>query len=106
MWRESLEAALIVGILLPYLARSGERAGMRYVWAGALGAGVAAVAVGLAANGAAARLGPDAQELLQAGVPLLPRGVLSWVGGGVHRNARPIGRRRPRRARTAPPTPA
>src|SRR5207249_204433 len=41
MWRESLEAALIVGILLTYLARSGERAGMRYVWAGALGAVVA-----------------------------------------------------------------
>src|SRR5439155_1332954 len=59
MWRESLEAALIVGILLTYLARSGERAGMRYVWAGALGAVVAAVAMGLASNGAAARLGPD-----------------------------------------------
>src|SRR2546426_12740961 len=91
MWRESLEAALIVGILLTYLARSGERAGMRYVWAGALGAVVAAVAMGLASNGAAARLGPDAQELLQAGGPLLALGVLRWVVGWVHRNARPIG---------------
>src|SRR6266404_3253276 len=101
MWRESLEAALIVGILLTYLARSGERAGMRYVWAGALGAVVAAVAMGVASNGAAARLGPDAQEVLQAGVLLLAVGVLSWMVVWMHRNARQIGgdlRRRADRA--------
>ncbi len=101
MWRESLEAALIVGILLTYLARSGERAGMRYVWAGALGAVVAAVAMGVASNGAAARLGPDAQELLQAGVLLLAVGVLSWMVVWMHRNARQMGgdlRRRADRA--------
>src|SRR3989442_14704148 len=114
MWRESLEAALIVGILLTYLARSGERAGMRYVWAGALGAVVAAVAMGLASNGAAARLGPDAQELLQAGVPLLAGGARSWVGGWVHRNARengggipgPAGRAAATRGRVALSPPA
>src|SRR2546430_11453432 len=107
MWRESLEAALMVGILLTYLARSGERAGMRYVWAGALGAVVAAVAMGLASNGAAARLGPDAQELLQAGGLLLPLGVLNWVGGGVPPNARPIGGDLPGRGELAlaPPAP-
>src|SRR5881409_3527961 len=101
MWRESLEAALIVGILLTYLARSGERAGMRYVWSGALGAVVAAVAMGLVSNGAAARLGPDAQELLQAGVLLLAVGVLSWMVVWMHRNARQMGgdlRRRADRA--------
>src|SRR2546422_6430052 len=96
MWRESLEAALIVGILLTYLARSGERAGMRYVWAGALGAVVAAVAMGLASNGAAARLGPDAQELLQAGGPLLPPGgrrlVVGWVGRQAGSNRRGLPR--------------
>src|SRR5207247_1150671 len=101
MWRESLEAALIVGILLTYLARSGERVGMRYVWAGALGAVVAAVAMGVASNGAAARLGPDAQEVLQAVVLLLAAGVLSWMVVWMHRNARQIGgdlRRRADRA--------
>src|SRR2546428_14077271 len=107
MWRESLEAALIVGILLTSLARSGERAGMRYVWAGALGAVVAAVAMGGASNGAAARLGPDAQEGLQAGVLLLPPGVLSWVGGWMRRKTRPDGAGRPPAARLglAPPRP-
>src|SRR5919197_391282 len=101
MWRESLEAALIVGILLTYLARSGERAGMRYVWAGALGAVLAAVAMGLLSNGAAARLGPDAQELVQACVLLLAVGVLSWMVVWMHRNARQLGgdlRRRADRA--------
>src|SRR2546427_11751835 len=96
MWRESLEAALVVGILLTYLARSGERAGMRYVWAGALGAVVAAIAMGLVSNGAAARLGPDAQGLLQAGGPLLPGGGVRWVGGWVPRGARRNGGGPPR----------
>src|SRR2546430_11517969 len=91
MWRESLEAALMVGILLTYLARSGERAGMRYVWAGALGAVVAAVAMGLASNGAAARLGPDAPELLQAGAPPPSPGVLCRGWGWVGRNTPLIG---------------
>ncbi|TMA47294.1 MAG: iron permease, partial [Deltaproteobacteria bacterium] len=31
-WRETLEAALVVGILLTYLARSGQRRALRYVW--------------------------------------------------------------------------
>src|SRR2546422_11156140 len=101
MWRESLEAALIVGILLTYLARSGERAGMRYVWAGALGAVGAAVAMGLASNGASARLGPDAQELLQAGVLLPSLGVLTWGGGWVRPNPRANGGELPRPARRA-----
>src|SRR5438046_10399937 len=91
MWRESLEAALIVGILLTYLARSGERAGMRYVWAGALGAVVGAVAMGVAPNGASARLGPDAQEVLQAVVLLLAAGVLSRMVVWIHRHGRPTG---------------
>src|SRR5258708_20960138 len=57
--------------------------------------------MGLVSNGAAARLGPDAQELLQAGVLLLAVGVLSWMGGWMHRNARQMGgdlRRRADRA--------
>src|SRR2546429_4583179 len=98
MWRESLEAALIVGILLTYLARSGERAGMRYVWAGALGAVVAPVAMGLASNGAAARLGPDAQELLQAGGLPLAGGGVCWVGGWMPWQAGQKGGGLPRRA--------
>src|SRR5256885_16323108 len=98
MWRESLEAALIVGILLTYLARSGERAGMRYVWAGALGAVGAAVAMGGASDGAAARLGPHAQEGVQAGAPVGPLGGGHRAGVGVGRHPRPERARTPRPA--------
>src|SRR5438128_11101510 len=57
--------------------------------------------MGVASNGAAARLGPDAQEVLQAVVLLLAVGVLSWMVVWMHRNARQIGgdlRRRADRA--------
>ena len=91
MWRESLEAALIVGILLTYLARSGQRAGVRFVWGGALAAVAAAVTVGVICSDAVAALGGDAQELLQVGILLAAVGVLSWMVIWMHGNARNLG---------------
>jgi len=91
MWRETLEAALIVGILLTYLARSGQRAGMRYVWAGGGAAVLAALLTAAASKGAAASVGPDAQEILQVAVLFLAVGVLTWMVLWVHRNARAMG---------------
>jgi len=79
MWRETLEAALIVGILLAYLGRSGHRAGMRWVWFGAGAAVLAAVACGAASGGVVSALGPDAQELLQAAIVFGAVGVVSWM---------------------------
>ena len=87
-WRESLEAALIVGILLTYLGRSGQRGGIRYVWAGAAAAVLAAFACATASNGIVSHLDPDAQELVQVGVLLLAVGVLTWMVLWMQRNAR------------------
>src|SRR5689334_3042812 len=98
MWRESLEAALIVGILLTYLARSGQRSGMRFVWGGAIAAVVAAVCVGVVCSDAVASLGGDAQELLQVGILLAAVGVLSWMVVWMHRNAGNLGGELRRRA--------
>src|SRR5262249_26035163 len=78
-WREMLEPSLIVGILLTYLVRSGQRAGIRYVWLGAGAAVLAALACGAVSGGAFTLLDPDTQELLQAGVLFLAVGVLSWM---------------------------
>lgn len=91
MWRESLEAALIVGILLTYLGRSGQRAGMRFVWGGAAAAVVAAVVVGIVCSDAVARLGGDVQEFLQVGILLAAVGVLSWMVVWMHRNSHNLG---------------
>ena len=90
VWRESLEAALIVGILLTYLRRSEEPAGSRYVWAGSALAVLAAIACAAASNGVVARLDPDVHELVQAGVLILATGVLTWMVVWMHRNARAI----------------
>lgn len=46
--REGVEAALVVGIVLVYLNRSGRRALKSYVWGGVLAAAAASVAAGLA----------------------------------------------------------
>lgn len=88
MWRESLEAALIVGILLTYLSRSGQRAGMRYVWAGSGAAIVAALICAAASDGVLTRLDPDTQELVRVSVLVLAVGVLTWMVLWMQRNAR------------------
>jgi len=90
MWRETLEAALIVGILLTYLNRSGHPAGRRHVWLGAGAAVLAAVGCAAASRGAITLLSPDTQELAQAGVLFLAVGVLSWMVVWMSRNARAI----------------
>ena len=91
VWRESLEAALIVGVLLTYLARSGQRSGIPYVWAGSLLAVLAALACGVASNDAASHLDADLQELVQAGILFLAVAVLTWMVLWMHRNAAGLG---------------
>ncbi|MFN8544298.1 MAG: FTR1 family protein [Candidatus Binatia bacterium] len=90
VWRESLEAALIVGILLTFLARSGETDGIRWVWAGTVAAVLAAVLCAVASNGVVTTLGPDAQELVQVGILLVAVGVLTWMVLWMHRHARDL----------------
>ena len=89
-WRETLEAALIVGILLTYLGRSAQRAGVRWVWLGAGAAVAAAMACAAASHGAIAMLDPDTQEVLQAAILFLAVGVLSWMIVWMNRHARAI----------------
>ena len=78
-FREGLEAALIVGILLGYLKKSGQMGRNRYVWIG-VGAAVA-VSVALAAGIqlAGAELEGRAEEIFEGGTMLLAVGVLTWM---------------------------
>jgi high-affinity iron transporter len=100
-WRESLEAALIVGILLTYLGRSGHRSARAFVWGGAAAAVAAALAMAALSDGVVAQLDPDAQELAQAGLLFLAVGVLTWMVLWMHKNARGIGGDLRRRADSA-----
>ncbi|WP_207000588.1 FTR1 family iron permease [Trinickia mobilis] len=77
VWRESVEALLVVGILYAWLNNGDEQArrGLPYLWAG-VGAGLlAAVALGAALVGFAEVLSGDAQDYFQTGMVLVA-GVL------------------------------
>ncbi|TKC77994.1 FTR1 family iron permease [Trinickia terrae] len=73
VWRESVEALLVVGILYAWL-KNGDgdaRRGLPYLWAGA-GAGVfAAIALGAALVGFTEVLSGDAQDYFQTGMVLV-----------------------------------
>lgn len=77
--REGLEAALIIGIILAYLARSDNRQAFRYVWTGT----ALAVLVSLIAGGAiyflAGEFSGQAEEIFEGIAMFLAAGVLTWM---------------------------
>ncbi|CAB3771700.1 FTR1 family iron permease [Paraburkholderia humisilvae] len=73
VWRESVEALLVVGILYAWLKNGDENArrGLPYLWAG-VGAGVlAAIALGAALVGFTEVLSGDAQDYFQTAIVLI-----------------------------------
>jgi high-affinity iron transporter len=73
VWRESVEALLVVGILYAWL-KNGDadaRRGIPYLWAGVAVGLLAAVALGAALVGFTEVLSGDAQDYFQAGMVLV-----------------------------------
>jgi high-affinity iron transporter len=73
VWRESVEALLVVGILYAWLSHGDDsaRRGLPYLWAG-VGAGLlAAVALGAALVGFSEFLSGDAADYFQTGMVLI-----------------------------------
>lgn len=77
--REGVEAALIVGIILSYLARTGNRAAFGRIWAGAGIAVAVSVVAGVALFVTVGSLQPPYEQLFEAVAMLLAASVVTWM---------------------------
>jgi high-affinity iron transporter len=77
--REGLEAALIVGIILAYLAKIGRVDSAKYVWLGTGLAVVASLAAGAAIYVTAGDLSGRAEQVFEGSTMTLAAAVLTWM---------------------------
>ena len=77
--REGLEAALIVGIILAYLARTNERRGFKPVWLGTGLAVLVSLIAGAIIYAVAGEFSGRAEEIFEGSAMLLAVGVLTWM---------------------------
>ncbi len=77
--REGLEAALIVGIILAYLAKTRRTDLSRYAWLGVGLAVLASLAAGAAIYLSAGELTGRAEQVFEGSAMFLAAGVLTWM---------------------------
>ncbi len=77
--REGLEAALIIGIILAYLARTGNRQGFKPVWLGVSLAVVGSLITGATIYLLAGEFTGRAEEVFEGLAMFLAVGVLTWM---------------------------
>ena len=89
-WRETIEAALIVGIVLTYLDRIGQSAKFRVVYWSVFWAVLASLAFAGLSNYVAAFLQGSGEDLFATGILFLATIVLTHMVVWMHHNAREI----------------
>lgn len=77
--REGVEAALIVGIIVAYLVRTGNRDRLPLVWLGAAGAIAASVLLGALLFVTVGSLEEPYEQLFEGAAMLLAAGVVTWM---------------------------
>lgn len=77
--REGLEAALIVGIMLAYLAKTNRSPMARYAWLGVGAAVLVSLAAGATIYLTAGDLTGRGEQLFEGSATLLAAGVLTWM---------------------------
>lgn len=89
VWRESLEAMLVIGVLLAWIARQEEPAVLRRgLWAGVVaGVGLAA-GLGLATFAAQSQLGGESLEIFQLAMILFAAALIVQMVLWMHRHGR------------------
>ena len=77
--REGLEAALIIGIILAYLAKTGNRQGFKPIWIGTALGVLASLAAGAIIYFTAGELEGSAEEIFEGSAMFVAVGVLTWM---------------------------
>ncbi len=77
--REGLEAALIIGIILAYLARTDNRQGFKPIWIGTALAILVSLIAGAAIYLLAGEFSGRAEELFEGMAMFVAAGVLTWM---------------------------
>ena len=86
--REGLEAALIVGILISYTIKVGQRTILKYIWGGVVVAVLASVGFGTVLNFTSAELSDRGEEAFAGITSLLAVAVVTWMVFWMKRTAR------------------
>ena len=93
VWRESVEAILVVGILYAWIRTHGDgRITPRHLWAGVAGGVVLAGALAAAMLGVQSQLAGDALEAFQAGIVLAAAVLVTHMVLWMRRHARHLRR--------------
>jgi high-affinity iron transporter len=87
-FREGLEAALIVGIVLGYLNKVGQADRARSVWAGVVTACLVSLVVAIALFALGAKLEGPAEEIFEGVTMLLAAAILTWMIFWMQRHGR------------------
>lgn len=77
--REGVEAALIISIILSYLARTGNRAAFGRIYAGTAAAIAVSLVAGVALFVTVGELPAPYEQLFEAGAMLLAASVVTWM---------------------------
>lgn len=93
MWRETVEAMLVVGILHAWLAHHPQgRFGLRYLWAGVAAGLVGALLLGLGIEAMNTMLSDEGQEYFQTSLMLLAAGLIVQMVLWMRRHGRRLKR--------------
>lgn len=99
VWRESLEAMLVIGVLLAWIARQPEPAPLRRsLWLGAAGGVVLAVLLGVATFLVQSQLQGQALEVFQVGMVLFAAALIVQMVLWMRRHGRAMRQELERRA--------